>query len=520
VNVGAFLANSAAKYPERTAIIDGGARRSFRELDDRCGRLAGSLMASGLQKGDRVAALFYNGVHFVEVYFAAVKAGLIPTPINFRLTAREILYLLRDSRAKALFYDPAFEGAVQEILDRLEFVRLFVSPGAGGSSPARDYEQFLSDSGRVFNDEALREDDLCQLMYTSGTTGRPKGALISHGNVIWNLFNTMYGREDREGQVSIIVGPLYHTAALNNHLTIQIALGGTSVLIRKFEPESLLRTIQERKATVVSGSPAMYNLLLQSPEAGRYDVGSVTKLTAGADKLSAHTKQRLMEFFPNIRGVYDVYGCTEASPCVTILNARDSLRKDYSVGRALPFLQAGVVNDAGESLPAGEVGELVCKGPNVMQGYFNDPDATRLAIRDGWLHTGDLARIDEEGFFYIVDRMKDMIVSGGENIYPRELEEVLITHPRVRDVAVVGVPDPTWGERVKAFIVPMAGAALSESEIIQFCKERLAGYKKPKEVSFLDEIPRNPSGKALKKLLRELEAPHAGHGRTCKSGGA
>jgi len=284
---------------------------------------------------------------------------------------------------------------------------------------------------------------------------------------------------------------------------IQIALGGTSILVRKFEPESLLRTIEEEKASVMSGSPALYNMLIRHPNAHKYDVGSIAKCTAGADKLPMGTKKKLLDFFPNIDGVYDVYGCTEASPSITILNAKDSLRKDMSVGKALPFLEARVVDENDKPLPSGEVGELVCRGPNIMQGYHGDPEGTKRAIRDGWLYTGDMAREDAEGFFYIVDRKKDMILSGGENIYPREIEDVLVTHPAIEDAAVIGIPDPVWGESVKAFIVLKEGKTANEQEIIDFCRGYLAGYKKPKELFFVPSIPKNPLGKVLKRVLRE-----------------
>ncbi|MBC8461159.1 MAG: AMP-binding protein [Deltaproteobacteria bacterium] len=214
-------------------------------------------------------------------------------------------------------------------------------------------------------------------------------------------------------------------------------------------------------------------------------------------------KKRLLELFPNITGIYDVYGCTEASPCITILSAKDSLRKDGSVGRALPFLEARIVDKDNRILPPDEVGELICRGPNVMQGYYRNPEGTEKAIQNGWLHTGDLARMDDEGFFYIVDRKKEMIVSGGENIYPKEIEDVLIKHPAISDVVVIGVPDPDWGESVKAFVVAREGQTIDEQEVVSFCKKNLASYKKPKAVAFISEIPRNPSGKALKRLLRE-----------------
>ena len=505
MNVGSLLTNSASKHPHATAIVSGEKRLSFSELEDRSGRLAGAMKAAGLERGDSIGILFYNSDAFVETYFAAMRIGLAATPVNFRFTGKEIAYVMNDSRPKALFYGPEFEETILKIRDELESVRLFASPHRGESSLAVDYETFLSGGKWTPCSGEVGEDNVCQIMYTSGTTGRPKGAVITHRNVIWNLFNTMFGREDRPGQTSIIVGPLYHTAALNNHLAIQISLGGVSILVKKFDPESMLSIIEKEKATLISGSPAMYNMLMQHPSASRYDRSSITKCTAGADKLLMETKRELMEFFPNIRGVYDVYGCTEASPSITIMNAADSLRKDGSVGKALPFLDARVVGEEDQPLATGEVGELVCKGPNVMRGYHGNPEATRETIRDGWLHTGDLARIDEEGFFSIVDRKKDMIVSGGENIYPREVEEVLYAHPGIADAAVVGIPDPLWGENVKAFVVLKPGYEGNEAmvaELQEHVKNSIAPYKYPRAVEFLTALPRTETGKLQRFKLR------------------
>ena len=500
MNIGYLLSNSAAKFPQREALVSDQGRSTFFQFECRVARLAGAMLDAGLKHGDRVAILFYNGSPFAETYFAAVRVGLVATPVNFRLVGEEIAYILNDSGATALFHGPEFLPVVEEVRDRCPALRLTVCPGGG--SRTLGYETFMAGGRPVEVDTGLAESDPCQLMYTSGTTGRPKGALISHGNVLWNLFNTILGREDRPGQVSVIVGPLYHTAALNNHFTIQVALGGKSVLVSRFEPEMLLRTIEKERVNVISGAPAFYHLLMQHPGAWGFDRSPITKCTAGSDKLSQETKRQLLEFFPNICGVYDVYGCTEASPSVTILTAEQSRNKHFSVGRALPFLQALVVDESGRPLGPGEVGEIVCKGPNVMQGYHNQPEASAQAVRDGWLHTGDLANMDEEGFFYIVDRKKDMIVSGGENIYPREIEEVLMGHPLVADVAVVGEPDKLWGESVKAVVVRKKGASLTEQEIIEYCKAHLASYKKPRKVDFVDALPRNASGKVLKRQLK------------------
>ncbi|CAB1059782.1 Long-chain-fatty-acid--CoA ligase (EC [Olavius sp. associated proteobacterium Delta 1] len=505
MNLGSLLINSAGKYPKRTAIISQEGRWSYTAFDERTNRLAGAFLNAGLKKGDRIAILFYNSSYFVEAYFAAVKIGLVVTPVNYRFTGSEVTYVLNDAQPLLLLYGPEFEKTLRAVRDQLVSVRHFVSPHNTGTSLAVDFEDFLA-GGRAdiaIPASRVNENDPCQLMYTSGTTGKPKGAMLTHRNVLWNLFNTIWAREDKAGERAVIVGPLYHTAALNNHLTIQVALGGTSIIIRKFEPQSLLQTIEKEKATIVSGAPALYNKLLQHPSAHEYDTRSITKCTSGSDKLPMEIKKRLLKFFPNITGVYDVYGLTEASPGISILNAADSLRKDGSVGKILPFVDARIVDKEHNSLPPGEVGELICRGPNVMQGYHRNPQATKVSIQNGWLFTGDLARMDSEGFLYIVDRKKEMIVSGGENIYPREIEEVIVKHPSVADVAVIGIPHPTWGETVKAFVVPRHGRAIDEKEVIDFCKKYLASYKKPAVVAFLPEIPRNPSGKALKRILME-----------------
>jgi fatty-acyl-CoA synthase len=288
-----------------------------------------------------------------------------------------------------------------------------------------------------------------------------------------------------------------------------VALAGTIILIKDFTPQKVMEIIKKEKVNVISGAPAMYHLLLSLPYE-EYDTKSITKCTTGSSILPNETKERLMKLFPNIDGVYDVYGSTEASPSIAILKARDSLRKRECVGPPVPFLEVRIVDDRDRDVPVGEMGELVCRGPNVMKGYYKDRKATKEALKGGWFHTGDLGRMDEEGYVYIVDRKKDMIVSGGENIYPREIEELLYHHPKIQDGAVIGIPDPMWGESVKAFVVLKNGEPMKEEEVIEYCKSHLASYKKPKTVEFMESLPRNPSGKVLKTLLREQSRDRKG----------
>ena len=505
MNIAYLLVNSVNNYPDRIAIISEEKRLSYNIFNHRVNQLAQSMRQYGLKKGDRVALMFFNTHHFTEVYFATIKMGALITPVNFRFVGEEIEYIVNNSEASFFFFDKEFKETVGSIQQRLNTVKNFIGVDVKKADFAHNYETFLSLGGPDEPEMDIAENDPCQIMYTSGTTGKPKGAVITHGNVIWNLINTIIGREDHPGEISLIIGPLYHTAGLNNHFTIQIALGGTSILVKKFEPEIVLRYIEKEKVNVISGSPAMYNLLLQYPKLDHFDTCSITKCTAGSAILPKEIKERLLKVFPNANGIYDVYGCTEASPTITILNGEDSLRKHGSIGPPVPFLQARIVDEDGRPLPSSQVGELVCRGPNVMQGYYKNEEATRGTIKDGWLYTGDLATVDEEGHFYIVDRKKDMIVSGGENIYPREIEEVLFRHPGIADVAVIGIPDPTWGETVKAFIVQKEGKMIDEQGVIDFCKSHLASYKKPKAVEFISSIPKNPSGKPLKRVLKERD---------------
>ena len=502
MNVGEILTITTNKFPERIAVVFENQRLTYQEFNERVNRFANGLLRLGLKKGDKVAVLLFNSIPLVEILFASAKTGGVFTPINFRFTADEVFYILDHSDTRFFIYGEELSEIVEKIRSRLQKVEFYLSVGDSAPSTAMNYETVLKESLPQEPDVPISEKDECQLMYTSGTTGKPKGALLTHGNLLWNLFNTVLGREEKEGETSIVIDPLYHTAALNNHFITRIAMAGTSVLIKHFDPKRVMEVIEKEKVTVISGAPAVYHLMLSLPE-GRYDTRSITKCTTGASILPNETKERLVKLFPNLTGIYDVYGCTEATPSIAILKAKDSLRKRECVGPPVSFLEVRIVDDQDRDLPKGEVGELICRGPNVMKGYYKDEEATREALREGWLYTGDLARMDEEGFVYIVDRKKDMIVSGGENIYPREIEEILYSHPRIEDAAIVGVPDSLWGESVKAFVVLKKGETLTEAEVVEYCKTHLASYKKPKSVEFVESLPRNPSGKVLKTLLRK-----------------
>ena len=505
MNVGQLLTIQARKYPDRIALILEERSFSYREFNERANRFANFLLRSGLKKGEKVATLLRNSNILLEVFLGTAKVGGVFTPINFRLTADEVVHFLDYSDARIFIFGEEFSSLVAAIRPKLEKVEIFVSLGENIQGETGSYENLLAESKSREPKRSVTEKDECQLLYTSGTTGRPKGAILTHGNVLWNLFNTIPVREDREGEISLVIGPLYHAAALNNHFAIRLAVAGTSILIDHFDPQKVMEVIAKEKVNVISGAPAMYHMLLNFSGVDQYDTRSITKCTTGAAILPEETKKRLTELFPRSNGIYDVYGTTEASPNITILKAMDSFRKQACVGLPVPFSDVRIVDDRDQDVPRGEVGELICQGPNIMKGYYKDPRATREALKGGWLHTGDMAKMDEEGFVYIVDRKKDLIISGGENIYPREIEEVLFRHPKIKDAAVIGVPDPVWGEAVRAFIVLREGETLGEEEVVEFCKRHLASYKKPKSVRWVESIPRNPSGKVLKTLLRAQE---------------
>jgi fatty-acyl-CoA synthase len=503
MNVGSLLTMQGNKFPDRTALIYEKMRFTYREFNERSNRIAQALLSFGLQKGDRVATLLFNSPELVEVFMGAAKVSAVFTPINFRLAAEEVIYLVNHSDARIFAFGEEFFSLVGNILPRLPKVEKFISVGKAPFPQALEYEPLLRGSRDDEPRVAVSEEDECQMLYTSGTTGKPKGAVLTHGNVLWNLVNTLLAREDKEGEIALITGPLYHAAALNNHFLIRLALAGASVLVKHFDPRNFMEIIQKEKVNVISGAPAMFHLLLNPPDVEKYDARSITRCTLGAATLPDETKKKLLKLFPNAGGIYDVYGATEVSPTATVLKAADSFRKTACVGPAVPFLEVRIVDSQDREVPRGEPGEIICRGPNVMKGYYKDPEETAEALKGGWLHTGDIGRMDEEGFVYIVDRKKDMIISGGENIYPREIEELLYHHPKIREAAAVGIPDPLWGESVKAFVALKAGMTMSGEEVIEYCKAHLASYKKPKQVEFIDSLPRNPSGKVLKNILRE-----------------
>jgi acyl-CoA synthetase (AMP-forming)/AMP-acid ligase II len=502
MNIGYLLTFMAGKVPNKTAVVCGDVRLSYKELNSRANRLAHSLLGMNIKKGDKVALLSVNSIYYPEIFFGILKAGGVLATVNFRLAPEEILYILDNSDARIFIFEKELASSVAAIRSRLIKVEKFICVGEDPYEHAQDYEQLIAKQLDTEPEVHISLEDDCEIIHTSGTTGRPKGVMLTHGNVLYTMLSVIIGRELRPGQTSLVVSPMYHVAGLNNHFGTTIMLGGTAVIIRRFEPQAIMQTIQREKVAYFPAASTIFNMLVQAIEEKKYDTSSVMQLQSGSEITPVEVRKKLAQYFPNALGVYEAYGLTEVGDGVVFLTGRDSLERPASVGKAGLFAQLRVVDDNGQDVDVGEVGEIIIKGPVVMKGYYKNKEETEEAIRNGWLYTGDLGRLDAEGCLYIVGRKKDMIISGGENIYPREIEEVLWRHPKIADVVIIGVPDKQWGEAIRAVVELRPGEKMTEEEVIEFCKQHIASYKKPKSVVFVKELPRNPSGKVLKNEVR------------------
>lgn len=499
---GDLLGERARLTPEATALVfvPTGERFTYAELDARaaaCARVWRERL--GIGKGERFALLADNRVEFLDAFFAAPKAGVTLVPLGTRLTPREIAGILEDARPAGLLYGSEYAETVRALTElvSLDHWVALDQPAIPGHSSYRD----LAVHGTPWTPERGGPEDLWCLLYTSGTTGKPKGVMIPHRMVVWNGYNTVIGWQLRADDVSPVFTPLYHAGGLAAFLVPIITIGGTVVLHRGFDAGEVWRTIERERCTVVLGVPTIYKLLLEDPGFATADLSSLRWLISGGAPLPTY----LIEAY-QARGIAfkQGYGLTEVGVNCFAMTIEESVAKPGSIGKPLPFTAARLIDESGAEVPVGEVGELLLAGPHVCRGYWNNPEATAAALDpDGWFHTGDLARRDEDGFFFIAGRKKDMIISGGVNVYPAEIEGELLLHPAVRDAAVVGLPDPTWGEVGVAFIVPGDHPPTPE-DLAAFLGERLAKYKIPKQFVFLDALPRTPYGKVVKGELRNL----------------
>jgi fatty-acyl-CoA synthase len=471
-------------HAERTALVFGGEQRTHAALHDRAARLGAALAAGGVRPGGRVALLLHNGLEFPEALLACHRIGACAVPINFRLTANEVAYIFEDSGATALI-----AGVRPDGLPRLPF-ELDTGPA---------YEAAIA--GRDPAPEAdLHEDDPALLCYTSGTTGRPKGAILSHGNLVAATLSWIHEMRAGPDDVWLSGQPLFHIGGINGLLPF-LALGGTSIVLRTtgFDPAAAVRLIEQHAVTMCIFVPTQWDQVCA--RAGDMDRRRLRVAMWGASPATRETLELMAQTFPGAE-IVSAYGQTEMSGATTLLKGPDATRKRGSVGLPIRDVGLRLVDDRLEDVRSGEIGEIVYRGPMVMQGYLGLPAATDEAFAGGWFHSGDLATRDEEGYLWLVDRKKDMIVSGGENVYPAEIERVLLDHPAVADVAVIGVPHPRWIETPVAFVVPVDGCPPEEPELVAHCRRRLAGYKKPSAFYFVDALPRNAAGKVAKHELR------------------
>ncbi|CAB3392982.1 conserved protein of unknown function [Kyrpidia spormannii] len=501
MGIGRWLTRREELSGEKVAIVCGDHRWTYRSLNRRVNRLANALNDLGVREGDRVAVLLPNGSEILEFLFACAKLGAILVPINFRLAPEEVRYIVEDAVPVCLAYHRMFAATVDPLQGEDNGVRHWIRVGtpAGEASPDLGYEALVEGGSEEEPERDISLDRVHMMMYTSGTTGKPKGALLTHGNTTWNVVNTLGRIPVGEDEITLTVAPLFHIGAMNILTTPTLYRGGTVVVEDRFDPLRLLEAIERERVTSLFLVPAMWLALLQVADFERYDLRSLRFAVSGG----APCPLTVIEFFQE-RGVpfFEGFGMTETSPSVCILDGADAPRKRGSVGKPLMHVDVRIVDDADRDVPMGEVGELLVRGPSVMVGYWNRPRETREALRDGWLHTGDLARRDEEGFLYLVDRKKDMIITGGENVYPVEVEQVLYRHPKIREAAVVGIPDDRWGESVKAVVAVKEGESLTLEELRAFCDGKLARYKIPRVLEVVEALPRNAAGKVLKTVLR------------------
>lgn len=498
----------ASKHGEQPAVIHGDRATTYGELAMRVNRVANGLSSFGLEPQSRVAMLSGNNTYFFEAWLGAALGNFVLTPINARLAPREVLYIVNDSDAEVLVVDAPFRQLVEEIAPDLSAVRHIIAldehPEWLGFSKWRDEQS----SGEV----QARGDpgDTMVQMYTSGTTGFPKGVELNHTNVL-ACVRSMMGLDAWEpGEVALVTAPLFHTAG-SAWANCALQSGGTVVLLRELSPAGILSAIEEHGVTQALLVPVVIQMAMQSDECATKDLSSLNRLLYGASPITIAVLRQALETFDC--EFEQGYGLTETVGPVAMLRPQAHSLKDklQSCGKAVPGSDIRVIDPAGRDCATGEVGEIIVSGVQVMNGYWKRPDDTAAAIQDGWFHTGDAGYFDADGYLYIHDRLKDMIVSGAENIYPAEVERALEDCPGVADIAVIGVPDLKWGEAVKAIAVAEPGATPTEAEIIAYARKQIAGFKCPKSVDFVDAIPRNPSGKILKKVLR---APYwEGHER-------
>ncbi|APH07137.1 fatty acid--CoA ligase family protein [Bacillus weihaiensis] len=513
MNLSSRLSQTVQEHGKKPAIVFEGKETSYYELEGAINKFASSLTELGITKGDHVALVLGNTPYYVISLYGALRAGATVIPINPIYTPDEIAYILNNGDVKAVItldlLVPLFEK-LNHVLPTVGHIISCETPPSDQKqgvdvtqlsiyTKLKSFTRLLELGSVEFGGPHLQEDDVAVILYTSGTTGKPKGAMLTHKNLYSNAIDTANYLKINNEDIVVTTLPMFHVFCLTVALNAPLMNGATLLIVPRFSAEGIFNLVKQYEATVFAGVPTMYNFLLQYENASIEDLKTLRLCISGGASMPVALLKGFEQKFKVM--ISEGYGLSEASP-VTCFNPLDRPRKPGSIGTNIVNVENKVVNELGEEVPTNQVGELVVKGPNVMKGYYNMPEETAHTIRNGWLHTGDLAKQDEDGYFYIVDRKKDLILVGGYNVYPREVEEVLYNHEDVVEVAVLGVPDPNFGEAVKCFVVSK-NKDLTEADLLHYCKESLAKYKIPSSIEFLEELPKNTTGKILRRALKD-----------------
>ena len=503
LSLGEMLQRTAAQYPDRTALIYDQNSITYGEFSSLANKLSSALqLQHDVQKGDRVAILFTNTIEFCVCFFAVAQIGAICQPLNYRLSPDEMVYQLNDTGASALIFESIYMDQINRFRDRLDSLKKLFIAGDATDKNIPDINELMEWKGKDYLPVEIDEEDVAAIMYTSGTTGKPKGAMLCHRNLICNAMSAAYVMEIESDTKQLILTPLFHASALYSQLMTSVLKGGTIVIMKAFKTRESLELMAREKVNLVIAVPTMYWFWANLEDFDQYDFSSLKYTISGAAPAAPELIKRLSVMFPNSKFI-NAGGMTEAGSFTFALPPKAALKKLGSIGWSTPCMEIKVARENGEPAVANETGEFLYKGASVFKGYWNMPEATEASFTDGWFHTGDLGKFDDDGYLYIMDRKKDMIIRGGENIYCVELENALYAHPKILEAAVCGVPDKIFGEKVKAVIVPKAGVELTEEEVKSFCKEHLADYKVPEFYAFVKELPRTPTGKVIKSKLKQ-----------------
>lgn len=507
-----FRDRAEALFAKKIGVIDGEKQFTYAQYGERTHRLANALRSLGLQKGDRVSFITYNTHQLLEAYYGVIEAGGILNPINIRLSPQDIAYILDHSGSKFLFFQKDFLPLVQGIQSALHATRCFVIMEGPVTTPAtREYEELLASVSAEYQKPEIDENSIAELFYTSGTTGKPKGVATTHRTLHLHALYAAIASQSTDTDIILHIVPLFHVNGWGTPQTLTM-VGGTHVMLRKIDLAALLGLVQQHKVTHMFGVPAIFNALLNFPDLPKYNLSSVKKVVLGGAPSAPSLVKAVQEKFGCLCIVG--YGLTETSPVLTRADPKahlagepfeKQLERQSKTGYSVPGVYLRLVDQNGNDVKPNEkqIGEIIVRSNVVMEGYYKDPDATRQAIRDGWLYTGDMAVLDDEGYVAIVDRSKDIIISGGENISSVEIENCLFANQKVFECAVIAVPDEKWGEVPKALVVLKPGQKATEEELIAFCKANLAGFKVPKSIEFRDSLPKGGTGKILKADMRK-----------------